>query len=161
MNDKNKNEKSFDELFLSDTKKMAEEDQLFLDHMQTSDWAEIPRKYDSCELSETKKHKKKLSKKFLKEYSIDLHGLNLTSAKATLNRFILDIFKGKGSVFKLKIITGRGIHSSEVGSRLYRDIPVFLRQKWKNNIIHVDESPADQMINGFPLKGYFYLILKK
>ncbi|MDC3087886.1 Smr/MutS family protein [Candidatus Pelagibacter sp.] len=96
--------------------------------------------------------------------SIDLHGYSLEEANSKIKEFILKSFEE--GVEKLKIITGKGIHSKNEGDpfvskklgTLKYSIPDFLGNDVELNNIIRSLSPAKIEDGG---DGAFYLYLNK
>ena len=107
---------------------------------------------------------RKIKKKNIKLNLLDLHGYSLESANKEVEKFIEKSFMQGFS--KLKIITGKGLHSeneknpyvSNDLSILKNSVPEFIRNN-KNltkKIIEIKEAP-----NNDGGSGAFYIYLKK
>ncbi len=93
---------------------------------------------------------------------LDLHGLTLEEAKNTVSQFIQDhADSGKGEV-KLKIITGKGRHSTQKGGVLSRDIHSFVVKNFQNIIVSIESAPADtEIAEGVLWRGHFHLSIRR
>lgn len=92
-------------------------------------------------------------------YDIDLHGKTLDEAKVHIDLFVLGLQKRFQGVCELKIITGKGRHSEGPGV-LVRHIHEYIRLKYGGRILSIGENPADMIVNGLPIRGYFYVKIK-
>ena len=107
----------------------------------------------------------KLEKKsYLKIKSIDLHGYTLDQANKSIEDFIIKSYEG--SINKLIVVTGKGLHSqnekdpyvSKELSILKYSVPEFIsKNKNLKNIIH--EITDAKIEDGG--EGAFYIFLKK
>lgn len=89
-------------------------------------------------------------------FEIDLHGKTLQEAKIFLTESIdryLDHYPNQKA--KIKIITGKGLHSSDRGGVLPREIHRYVGLRYKGSLKSIQESPDDVRINGIPIRGYF------
>lgn len=137
---------------------LEEEDlDVFKDHLDKTDWEKVAKEVErkGFEESPKKTSKNKELKKIL-----DLHGHTLKEAQGALDSLISEALASKKtSKITLKIITGKGLHSSGERGVLAREIPRYLETKWANRILFIEESPANLMINELPLRGDFTVIL--
>lgn len=101
--------------------------------------------------------KKPISKK-LKSIIIDLHQLTLPEAKNRIDDKIMELSSFTSRV-KLKIITGKGIHSKDGVSILAKEIHSYVASKYKQKIKQIDTSPEEVKINNRPIRGFFRVIL--
>ena len=124
------------------------------------DWDDFLQSDEKLEDKDFKENKKKNIKLNL----LDLHGYSLESANKEVEKFIEKSFMQGFS--KLKIITGKGLHSeneknpyvSNDLSILKNSVPEFIRNN-KNltkKIIEIKEAP-----NNDGGSGAFYIYLKK
>ena len=88
-------------------------------------------------------------------YELDLHGLRLEEAISKTDELFYQKLNFHSSVFEIKVITGKGIHSGEKGSVLPREIHDHVKKIYKKNIIFLQESPAEVVIEGIPIRGHF------
>lgn len=93
--------------------------------------------------------------------TIDLHGLTVREANDELRRFLDRILgqRGGGKV-TVRIITGKGIHSRD-GAVLPRECHDFVKQRYADSIVRIDDSPADVLLGGIPIRGHFDVVFKK
>ena len=89
---------------------------------------------------------------------IDLHYLTVEEALKVLEQRIDDLLSRYGYV-RLKIITGRGRHSTQ-GPKIAGHAHGFVTRKYSSNIVKIQESPDASMINNIALRGYFDVELK-
>ena len=89
---------------------------------------------------------------------IDLHYLTVEEALKVLEQRIDDLLSRYGYV-RLKIITGRGRHSTQ-GPKIAGHAHGFVTRKYSSNIVKIQESPDASMINNIALRGYFNVELK-
>jgi len=86
---------------------------------------------------------------------VDLHRLTLEAAKARVDAEIASILGSGKLPVRLKIITGKGLHSGPGGSVLPREIHSYVSARYATHILSIDDSPSDVAIGGVPLRGYF------
>ncbi|MGE0175193.1 MAG: Smr/MutS family protein [Oligoflexales bacterium] len=91
--------------------------------------------------------------------TIDLHSLTADQAKDVVSGR-LDQLIAQRKDCEVVIITGKGIHSGGEGGVLIKEIPDFVRRKYRPYIAWIEESPADVTINNVPIRGHFRLKLK-
>lgn len=89
---------------------------------------------------------------------IDLHYLTVEEALKVLEQRIDDLLSRHSHV-QLKIITGRGRHSTQ-GPKIAGHAHGFVTRKYSSNIVKIQESPDASMINNIALRGYFNVELK-
>lgn len=95
------------------------------------------------------------------EETLDLHRCTLQEAQDRVE-FCVDalLAHGKGPV-TLKIITGKGLHSGPGGAVLPSAIHRFVVARFAPSIISIDESPADVMVAGVPIRGHFTVTFRR
>lgn len=98
------------------------------------------------------------SKKKPKQLELDLHGQTVSEAKLSCDQLLRSI--NPGAQIDIKIITGKGRHSGNEGPTLISEIYNYINSKYKNNIVSIDSPPADDRLNGLPLRGFFDLKFK-
>ncbi len=107
---------------------------------------------------QSRKHKKHPSKASSPNYTeIDLHGFSVSEAREVIVNFISGI-KLKHSEIKVRIITGKGLHSPEGRGVLFRDIFVFINSRFSSFIKTIDDPPWETALDGIPLRGYFEVV---
>lgn len=125
-------------------------EQLLIDHLA----AFKPSAKDSDEQEELPlKRQRNLTQK---EQRIDLHGLHLDQAM-DLVREKIDLWLAGAQPFRVKIITGKGRHS--VGGRgiLSQEIHRYVLQRYRKDILSIEDSPDEIRLAGLPLRGHFYV----
>lgn len=93
--------------------------------------------------------------------SIDLHGLTLAEAENFLRCRLDAVLRELTGEITLTIITGKGKHSGPGGSVLASGIHRFIRIEYEEAIVYLQESPADVLLGGLPLRGHFRVTLKR
>ncbi len=91
--------------------------------------------------------------------SIDLHGLTVSEAEEMLEHKIQTL-RRSSKILKLRIITGKGLHSAGGKAILARDIHFFVKQRFGPSIVSIQESPVDVQLSGIPIRGHFDVVLK-
>jgi DNA-nicking Smr family endonuclease len=82
---------------------------------------------------------------------VDLHGMTVEKAMAAVDRAI---FQAKQrQVTKLRVITGRGLHSGPGGPVLAVEIYQYVAKYLNSSVKILDASP--ELLSGVALKGYF------
>ncbi len=117
---------------------------------------EPPRK-DVDELVDSPRLKSKKKKNI--QLTVDLHGQTVAEARESCDR-LLNSIAGQGEA-DIKIITGKGRHSGAQGPTLISEIYDYIAKKYQNQIIRIDPPPANDRIDGLPLKGFFDLKFKR
>ena len=139
-------------------------DRTFLEHLADDTFSPPPEKATDTKESheprqgrQTPHHRK--AKTNIK--IIDLHGLTEGEAKTFLDREIYaNLSKSAMSSHSFKIITGKGKHSGPGGGVLVSEIHKYILLRYGPNIVRIDSSPAETMINGLPWRGYFSVTIK-
>ncbi len=127
--------------------------QLLLDHIDSVK----PAKKDAENDEVVKSARKRTDKR--KECSIDLHGLRLDEAEELL-QLRIEAWLATCSSLKLQIITGKGRHSKGGEGVLAREIHRFIRHRYQNLILDIEESPSEVRLSGVPIRGHFHVVLK-
>lgn len=93
---------------------------------------------------------------------IDLHGMTLEVARRYVDSRINGILAqlSPGASAALDIVTGKGLNSGSGGGVLAREIPEWVRQRFAQHIVDMDESPAEVQLGGMPLRGNFRVTIK-
>lgn len=109
-----------------------------------------------------KSRKRKRRKNDRKERSltIDLHGMTLDEARRWIDVKILPLLKEKGVCNRITIITGKGLHSGLGGGVLSKEIHSYVRDRFGNYIVDLEESPSNLCIDGLPIRGHFTVVIK-
>lgn len=140
-----------------DFKQEDEEDsELFRKALEETDWQQVALEKEA---PEEKKKKFKARKKHGLVDSIDLHGFTLEKAKEALCLQIAAALQTNYDTLELTIITGKGRNSAGGIGVLAREIPEYVKRKWRSRILSCDESPANLNLNGRLLKGHFTIKL--
>jgi len=92
---------------------------------------------------------------------IDLHGLTLLQAKEYLDDRLMRLLGAGPEVLSVKIVTGKGLHSGPGGGVLAREIHRHVAAVYGNLIVSIEDSPADTVLRGLPLRGHFNLRLRR
>jgi DNA-nicking Smr family endonuclease len=95
----------------------------------------------------------------LLETEIDLHGMTSNEAIAYVDKFI----ESKGlecNILKIRVITGRGLHSGALGPVLAKEVHAYILATYKKRILQIESSPAETMMGGVTLRGHFSVKLK-
>jgi hypothetical protein len=91
---------------------------------------------------------------------VDLHRLTLDEAQeridAVLEGVIADL--KPGDRVKVQIITGKGRHS-EGGGVLAREAPRYVKRRFKDFIVAIEDAPADLVVGELPIRGHFHVTL--
>lgn len=89
---------------------------------------------------------------------VDLHGMTVEQAQRAVDSAIARL--PRGQEIKLRVITGKGIHSGPEGGVLGRDIHYHVATRYRSAIVRLDESPADVRLGGVPIRGHFDVTLR-
>jgi DNA-nicking Smr family endonuclease len=91
---------------------------------------------------------------------IDLHGLNLTEAKAECDSRLSGVVNSTRAGIKVRIITGKGRHSQGGEGTLIKHIYSHVLKCWSSQIKKIDEDPDLLRIDGLPIRGHFDVTFK-
>lgn len=92
---------------------------------------------------------------------LDLHGLNLSEALAEVDRLFSKVTAGVKFEQRVRIITGKGRHSTTGEGVLVRSVYDHVKRQWSAFIKRIDSPPADDLIEGLPLRGHFDVLLSR
>ena len=92
-------------------------------------------------------------------YELDLHGLTLSESQQRIDALFNHILRTRQRT-KVKIITGKGRHSQANTNLLARDVHVYVRQKYAERIISIEQSPYSVRVGDLPIRGHFEVILR-
>jgi DNA-nicking Smr family endonuclease len=95
----------------------------------------------------------------VRDLALDLHGLSLPEAIAKVDMQLNDMIRLKGPK-KLRIITGKGRHSSGGTGTLIHGVYDHVARSWSKHLESIDTPPGNDLIQGLPLRGHFDLKLK-
>ena len=137
--------------------------EIFQDYMKSEDF-DAGLKYEKAFDARPKKSNsvvQREEKKYLETINceLDLHGMTSLEAIEHLSEFI-EAKSSECRYLKLKIITGRGVHSKVGGPVLVKDIYEFVLERYSNLIQEIDDPPADTILDGLAIRGYFNVHLK-
>lgn len=88
---------------------------------------------------------------------IDLHGYDVLGAQSKVVKYVSTFFELNQAipVLHLRIITGKGRHSSGGKGKLVDEVYQFVRSYFKMRLLYIDEPPAELKINSLPIRGHF------
>ncbi|MCY4380675.1 MAG: Smr/MutS family protein [Proteobacteria bacterium] len=117
-----------------------------------------PKQWDQDKIRTTKSYqqsRKSSGKKSQKSQVIilDLHHKTIREARDYLEKTI-DRLLMTQRVFRLKVITGRGRHSKN-GPIIADDSHKFIKTKYRDVIVYLQDSPTSSMLRGITVRGYF------
>ncbi len=92
---------------------------------------------------------------------LDLHGKTLVEAQTAIDQKFNQVLSATSANIRIRVITGKGRHSGPGGWVLAREIHDYVRRQYNELIQSIDPSPADSLINGLPLRGFFDVELRK
>lgn len=93
------------------------------------------------------------------ETSIDLHGCTLDEAKQKIDSLFQQLLRLSGRTHRIRIITGKGIHSRSTGV-LASEVHGYVLSQYRKHISEIQESPHSVKVGGIPIRGHFDLILR-
>lgn len=113
---------------------------------------------EEVDISVTKKRHAS-SKRTSSFYQLDLHGFTLAESQ----RKIDELFRQLISLQKvrIRIITGKGRHSSDSQNLLARDVHAYVVQKYDSYIVEIEQSPDAVRLGSLPIRGHFEVVLKQ
>ena len=91
---------------------------------------------------------------------VDLHGMTLAEAEAHIRSALRNLLASRPGQVSVRIITGKGLHSGEFGSVLARRIHELVSREFAREIVEIQDSPAETMVDGLPIRGHFDVLLK-
>lgn len=110
-------------------------------------------------LSSQEPQNTRVSSEAIPTREIDLHRCTVAEARSLIDAAIARIITTRSTV-RLKIITGKGRHSGPKGPILAREIHTYIATTYANHIVSLEESPADAVLGGLPLRGHFHVVLR-
>jgi DNA-nicking Smr family endonuclease len=137
----------------------AQDDELFLNALDNMDDDLLGDKFAADEI-DGKQNLSKKNKKGLQTKSIDLHGLTVDEAVRKIDQLIDSITAEKQGLVLIKVITGKGRHSGSAGPVLAKEIHYHVKNKYFQYIEQIQTSPADELVNGVPIRGHFDVTIK-
>lgn len=94
-----------------------------------------------------------------RERSVDLHGFRLDEARDYLQgRF--ELWLQDAGLLKVRVITGKGLHSQSGEGVLAREIHRFVLERYGHRIQSIEASPDEVKISGLPIRGHFVVTLR-
>lgn len=102
-----------------------------------------------------KKGSKRARKRQMPAISIDLHGYTLAEAIQHLESEIDWLRERHSGLIKLRIITGKGLHSGHKGGVLISEAYDYISKKFTHMIESIDDPPSKMKMGDIPLKGHF------
>ena len=127
-------------------------DDLFLEHVL----GVKPWKNEADTMPDT--NRPKPSKRL--EKVIDLHGLTIEQSKEKILE-LCGLWLGQEESVRVKIITGKGYGSQGGVGVLVKEIHAWMKREMANKIANLEESPDLTRLNGLPLRGHFYVTLRR
>lgn len=94
----------------------------------------------------------------IRKVRIDLHGLTVEQALSKLGKLIDQQLQKTGK-FELMVITGKGIRSSG-RPVLAREAWDFVTSRYMSQIERIEDSPAEVLLGGIPIRGHFNVVIK-
>ena len=94
-------------------------------------------------------------KKQAKAVRVDLHGLTESQAFARIDDVVAQLQTSSTGSIAVTFITGRGLHSPQGKGVLGRSAHSYVQSRYAKYIQHIDDSPADVLIGGKPIRGHF------
>lgn len=92
---------------------------------------------------------------------IDLHGFTAQAAKEALDSVIKEWRASQFHELKLKIITGKGLHSADGKAVLSVEVFRHVTKRYRGLIHKVDEAPHKVVVGGVPIRGHFNVHFRK
>ena len=120
--------------------------EIFKKAVESTDWKQIAQEKETPVEEAIKKKKSKKTTELVQ--TLDLHGHTLERAKEAIAILIANALQGNAEKLTLTLITGKGRNSADGKPILAKEIPEYVKRKWKNRIIFCEESPADLSIDG-------------
>lgn len=93
------------------------------------------------------------------ETTIDLHGCTLDEAKQKIDSLFQQLLRHPGHKCRIRIITGKGIHSRTSGV-LAAEVHGYVVARYQKYISEIQESPHSVKVGGIPIRGHFDLIFR-
>ena len=136
----------------------ADADAVFLQHISEEEFRpSVSKMVEIPGNSESKPARK--SRAGDTRLEVDLHGLTLSEAIQCLDAAIAKALAGAQREVTIKVITGKGLHSGPGGGVLAREIHSYVSARYGLIISRIDASPAEALLGGVPLRGYFVVTL--
>ena len=125
----------------------SDAEQLFRDFVEQE-------KFESFEKSEPLSTRGRKRGSQLVEEELDLHGKTVAEAEIAIDDWIRQNLKTHQRI-KLKVITGKGLHSGPGGGVLVDEIYTYLKTMYREYIEKMGEDPSTLKVGGIPLRGHF------
>jgi len=91
--------------------------------------------------------------------TIDLHGHTLEEAQSEIDRVVLTLLRVPGQTHHMRIVTGKGIHSSG-DAVLASEVHGYVVSRFQKYILRIQDSPHAVKVGGVPIRGHFDLVLQ-
>ena len=95
------------------------------------------------------------------QWSIDLHGMTVSQAQAYIDqRFHQWMSTHSRQNLRIRVITGKGLHSSAQRGVLAEAIHSYILRMYREAIVEIEASPHEVQLSGMPIRGHFDVVLK-
>ena len=92
---------------------------------------------------------------------LDLHHCTVPEARGRVDGMLANIVANLKAPVTVQIITGKGRHSGAGGAVLAREIHQYVKVKYADYIVTLEDSPADMVVGELPIRGHFHVTLGK
>ena len=130
-------------------------EEMFLKHLNEND---IPNK-DESDNVEVNVFRSPAPKGRGKQIVIDLHGFTVAEARDFVSKQVAEV-RGKSVQVRVKIITGKGLHSGSLGGVLSAEVYSFVKERFGPYILSIEEPPHLVKLAGVPIRGHFTVVLQ-
>ena len=142
-----------------DAQDVSKEDRdLFLDAVSNLSDKEIARKL-KADTRKANRNPTKSTSEVDQEIKIDLHGFLVSDALNLLRSRLSDLKRDRNQTV-FRIVTGKGRHSEGGIGILVKEVYPALYKEFSGDFNFIDPDPGKDLLNGFPIRGYFRVKLK-
>lgn len=93
-------------------------------------------------------------------FEIDLHGATVDVACRRIDGIMNRISSRGAGVWRLRVITGKGLNSGIQGGVLGREVYHYFIVTYSHLIESIDESPDRVRLGGVPIRGHFDALIR-
>lgn len=132
-------------------------EELFLNHIETTDPPNKDSSMDhTTELEASAKGRKRKKKRtYSIDVTLDLHGYRSLEAEQAIDEFMVKLRARPKNTIRIRIITGKGLHSPGGRSVLSKHIYDYIMGRYGHIILSIDDPPHTIELSGTPIKGHF------
>ena len=137
----------------------AEDRQIFLDYLEQDQNLPSKDEVGSASPRRVPRKPKRRAERRSPQQTLDLHGFSLQESKNHFDVIWQDIKKlAAVEPFKMRIVTGKGLHSGAGGSVLASEFYAYISERYHLHIQTIDSPPSEVKLHGVPIRGHFDVV---